>query len=77
MHGAHFMIKDHAENAAREPRGKACRGLVRNRADRTFGGGIVHGDIETAEPRNGLNDHVADVIFLTHVGVDNLGLQPS
>src|ERR1700733_5168367 len=77
LHGAHFVLhaQDHAENVGLERRCKAFGGLVRDRADRTFGGGIVHGDIETAEPRNGLVDHGADVIFLADVGVDELGLR--
>ena len=54
--------------------GEAFRGLVRDRADRTFGARVVHGDIETAKPRDGLVDHVADVILLADVGVDELGL---
>src|SRR5882724_8999264 len=37
-------------------------------------GGIVHRDIETAKPRDGLVDHRADVILLADVGVDELGL---
>ena len=41
----------------------------------TFGGGVVHGDIETAKPRDGLVDHGADVILLADVGVDELGLR--
>jgi len=39
-----------------------------------FGCGIVHRDIQTAEPRNSLVDHRADVILLANVGVDEFGL---
>ena len=39
-----------------------------------FGGGVVHRDIETAKPSNGLIDESADLILLAHVGVDELGL---
>src|SRR6202051_5013141 len=67
--------QDHAKNVGLERRGKAFRTLVRDRAARTFGGGVVHGDIETAEPRDGLVDHGADIIFLADVGVDELGLR--
>src|SRR6202011_925401 len=77
LHGAHFVLhaQDHAENVGLERRGKAFRGLVRDRADRTFGGGVVHCDIETAKPRDGLVDHSADIILLADVGVDELGLR--
>src|SRR6202051_2597177 len=67
--------QDHAKNVGLERRGKAFRGLVRDRANYTFGGGVVYGDIETAKPRDGLVDHGADVIFLADVGVDELGLR--
>ena len=67
--------QDHAENVGLERRGKAFRGLVRDRADLAFGGGVVHRDIETAKPRDGLVDHSADVILLADVGVDELGLR--
>ena len=48
---------------------------TRDRADLAFGGGVVHRDIETAKPCDGLIDHGADVILLAHVGVDELGLR--
>jgi hypothetical protein len=40
----------------------------------SFGCGIVHSDVQTAEPRDGLIDHRADVILLANVGVDEFGL---
>jgi hypothetical protein len=67
--------QDHAQNVGLERRGKAFRGLVRDRADRTFGGGVVHGDIETPKPRDGLVNHIADIILLANVGVDELGFR--
>src|SRR6202051_4285561 len=67
--------QDHAKNVGLERRGKAFRTLVRDRAARTFGGGVVHRDIETAKPRDGLVDHGANVIFLADVGIDELGLR--
>jgi hypothetical protein len=66
--------QDHPENVGLERRSKAFRGLVRDRADLAFGGGVVHRDIETAKPSDGLVDHSADVL-LADVGVDELGLQ--
>ena len=36
--------------------------------------GVVHRDIETAKPCDGLVDQGADVILLADVGVDELGL---
>ena len=77
LHDAHFVLhaQDHAENIRVERRGIAFRGLVRDRANLAFGAGIVHGDIETAKPCDGLVDESADVIFLADVGVDELGLR--
>src|ERR1700729_956403 len=65
LHGAHFVLhaQDDAENVGLERRGKFFRGLVRDRADLAFGGGVVHRDIETAKPRDGLIDHSADIIL--------------
>ena len=77
LHGAHFVLhaQDHAENVGLERRGKAFRGLIRDRADLAFGAGIVHRDIETAKPFDGLVDQSADVIVLADVGVDELGFR--
>ena len=77
LHDAHFVLhaQDHAENIGVERRGIAFRGLVRDRADLAFGAGIVHRDIETAKPCDGLVDQSADVILLADVGVDELGLR--
>ena len=68
--------QDHAENVGVERRGKAFGGLIGDRADLALGGGVVHRDIETAKPCDGLVDQSADVIFLADVGVDELGLRP-
>ena len=78
LHGAHFVLhaQDHAENVGLERRGETFGSLVRDRAALTFGGGIVHRDIETAKPCDGLVDHGANVIFLADVGVDELCLRP-
>src|SRR3981189_1707558 len=77
LHGAHFVLhaQDYAENVGLERRGKAFRGLVRDQADLAFGGGVVHRDIETAKPCDGLVDQSADLILLADVGVDALGLR--
>ena len=40
-----------------------------------FGAGVVHGDIETAEPCDGLSTMLRNVILLAHVGVDELGFR--
>src|SRR3984893_8855437 len=58
-----------------ERRGIAFRGLVRDRANLAFGASIVHCDIETAKPCDGLVDQSADVILLADVGVDELCLR--
>jgi hypothetical protein len=55
--------------------GKAFRCLIRDRADLAFGAGIVHRDIETAKPFDGLVDQGADVIVLAHVGIYELGFR--
>lgn len=69
-----FHAQDHAENVGVKGSGEAPRRLLGDRANLTFGAGIVRRDIETTKPRNGLVDHIADVIVLTEVGVDKLGL---
>src|SRR3984893_4001252 len=77
LHDAHFVLhaQDHAENIRVERRSIAFRGLVRDRANLAFGAGIVHRDIETAKPCDGLVDQSADVILLADVSVDELGLR--
>src|SRR4029077_19714767 len=64
LHDAHFVLhaQDHAEYIRVERRGHAFRGLFRDRADLAFGAGVVDRDIETAKPREGLVDQVADFI---------------
>src|SRR6202023_2854402 len=76
-HDAHFVLhaEDHAENIRVERRGIAFRGLAGDRAHLAFGASIVHRDIETAKPCDGLVDQSADVIILADVGVDELGLR--
>src|SRR5712671_1691488 len=61
LHDAHFVLhaQDHAENIRVERRGIAVRGLVRDRTNPAFGAGIVHRDIETAKPCDGLVDQSA------------------
>ena len=77
LHGAHFVLhaQDHAKNIGVERRGIAFRGLIGDRANPAFGAGVVHRDIETAKPCDGLVDQSADVILLADVGVDELGLR--
>jgi serine/threonine protein kinase len=67
--------QDHAENIGLKRRGKTFRGLIRDRTDLAFGGGIVHRDIDTAKPCDGLVDHGADIVLLADVGIDELGLR--
>jgi hypothetical protein len=69
------MLKTHPQNIGLEGGGKALRGLVRDRTDLSLGGGVVHGDVETAKPRYGLVDHVAYVILLANIRVDELGFR--
>ena len=77
LHDANLVLhaEDHAENIRVECRGIAFRGLIRDRANLAFGAGIVHRDIETAKPCDGLVDQSADVIFVADVGIDELGLR--
>ena len=44
-----FMPRTAPHNVGLESRGKAFHGLVRDRADLAFGGGVVNRDIDTAE----------------------------
>ena len=66
--------QDHAEDVSLECRGEAFGGLICDQAALTFGTRVVNGDVETAKPRDGLIDHVADLILLADVGADELGL---
>ena len=77
LHDAQLVLhaEQRAEHVGLERGGKAFRGLVRDRTARAFGAGVVHGDIETTKPRDGLIDHVEGVILLAHVGVDELSLR--
>src|SRR6202047_657634 len=77
LHDAHLVLhaQNHAENIRVERRGIAFRALVRDRANLALGASIVHRDIETAKPCDGLVDQSADVILLADVGVDELGLR--
>src|ERR1700704_4243561 len=70
-----FMLRITPRNILVERRGIAFRGLVRDRANLAFGAGIVHRDIETAKPCDGLVDQGADIILLADVGVDELGFR--
>src|ERR1700677_3070003 len=76
LHDAHFVLhaQEHAENVGVEGRGVAFRGLVGDRARLTLGAGVVHRDIETAKPADGLVDQSANLILLAYVGVDELRL---
>src|SRR5262249_7983552 len=75
LHGAHFVLhaQDHAENIGVERRGIALRGLVGDRAARTFGAGIVHRDIELPEALDCAVDETADIVFAAHIGLDEFG----
>src|SRR5882724_5092800 len=77
LHDAHFVLhaQDHAENIRIERRGIAVRGLVCDRAHLAFRARIVHRDIETAKPCDGLVDQSTHVILLANVGVDELRLR--
>ena len=69
------MLRTTPRNVGLERRGKAFRGLVRDRTNLAFGGGIVHRDIETAKPCDGLIDQGADIILSANIGVDEFGLR--
>ena len=62
------IAQDHAENVGLECRGKAFGSLICDQAALTFGACVVDRDVD------GLINHVADIIFLADVGVDELGL---
>ena len=74
LHGAHFVLhaQDHAEDVGLEGLVEGLRSLVGDRAGQAFRGGVVHGDVKTTKPRDGLVDHSAQVILLTDIGVDEL-----
>jgi hypothetical protein len=75
-HDARLVLhaEDHAENVSVKRRGKALRRLIGDRANLTFGAGIVYGDIERAKACNGLVDQSPNVVVLTNIPVDKLRL---
>ena len=58
LHHAQLMLhaQQHAEHIGIEGGGVAFRGLLGDRAGLAFGAGIVDGDVEAAEPGDGLVD---------------------
>jgi hypothetical protein len=69
------MLEQHAEDIGIEGRGVALRGLVGNRAGLAFGAGVVDGDVEAAEPGDGLVDELADVVLVADVGTHELSFR--
>jgi hypothetical protein len=67
--------QERAKHIRLEHRSEAVWRLLNHRTRLAFRASIVDGDIEAAESRDGLVDHGADVILLTDVGVDELGLR--
>ena len=78
LHDAQFVLhaQDRAEHIGVERRCIAFGGLLGDRARLAFGAGVVDRDIEPAEACDGLVDQIAHVVFVAHVGVDELGLDP-
>jgi hypothetical protein len=75
-HDAHLVLhaEQDAEDVRVERRGVGVRGLVGDRPDLAFGARVVHRDVETAEPGDGLVHQGADVVLPADIGVDELGL---
>lgn len=69
------MLRSTPRTIGVERRGVAFHGLVRNRANLALGAGVVHRDIDTAKPCDGLVGESTDVIVLADVGVDELGFR--
>ena len=70
-----FMLRITPRTFVSNVAGIAVRGLLCDRANLAFSASIVHSDIETAKPCDGLVDQSADVILLAHIGVNELGLR--
>jgi hypothetical protein len=74
-HHPQFML--HAEQGAEdvgvEGGGVALGGLVGHRSGLAFGAGVVDRHIQPAEPRHGLVDQGADVVFVAYVGAQERG----
>ncbi len=72
------MLKKRPEHVGVEGRRIAVGGLVRDRSGLALGAGIVHRDIQPAEPGDGLVDQVADLVVVTDVDADErrFGAQP-
>src|ERR1700730_3298410 len=77
LHDEHLVLsaQDHAETIPIEGRRVGFGRLFGHGAGFAFSTGIVHRDIETAKPCDGLVDQSADVILLADVSVDELGLR--
>ena len=77
LHHAQLMLhaQEHAKHVGVEGGGIALRGLLGDRAGRAFGAGIVDGDVEAAEPGDGLVDQVLHVVLAADVGANEFGFR--
>ena len=64
-----------AEHIGVEGGGIAVGRLLGNRAGVAFGAGVVDGGVEPTEARDRLIDQLAHIVFVAHVGTDELGLR--
>jgi len=69
-----FHAEDDTQDVGIEGRRVGLGGLFGDRPRLAFCAGIVYGDVEPAESRDGLVDEVAHVILVTHVSADEFGL---
>src|SRR5260370_9356685 len=62
--------QQHAEHVGIEGGGVTVRRLFGHRAGLAFGAGIIDGDVEAAEPRDGLLDQVLHLVLMADIGAN-------
>ena len=77
LHHAQLVLhaQNRAEDVGVEGRGIALGGLVGGGSGLAFGAGGVDRDVEAAKADDRLVDEVADIVVMTNVGADKLGLR--
>src|SRR5258708_27639244 len=70
-HHAQLMLhaEQRAENVGIESGRVALGSLLRDRTRLALGSGVVDGDVDATEARDGLIDQVSYVVFVAHIGI--------
>jgi hypothetical protein len=72
LHDAQLVLhaQERAEHVGVEHRCVAVRRLLGHRAGLAFGAGVVDGDIQAAEARDGPVDEITHVVLAPHIGLN-------